>query len=89
MDTLYKITQGILSAEILFKGSKSEREHAILTTEDEQIFRVYIIGQNLLQHDLSFFNKYFGRRVKINGIVDEIRGHSRIGINSQSDIEII
>ncbi len=89
MEILYKITQGVLSAEILFKGSKSEREHAILTTEDDQIFRVYIIGQNLIQYDLSFFKKYFGKRVKINGIVDEIRGHQRIGINSQSDIEII
>ena len=89
METLHKITLGVLSAEILFKGSKSEREHAILTTEDDQIFRVYIIGENLTQYDLSFFNKYFGKRVKINGIVDEIRGHQRIGINSQSDIEII
>ena len=42
METLHKITQGVLSAEILFKGSKSEKEHAILTTEDDQIFRVYI-----------------------------------------------
>ena len=89
MEILHKITQGVLSAEILFKGSKSEKEHAILTTEDDQIFRIYIIGKNLTHYDLSFFNKYFGKRVKINGIVDEIRGHLRIGINSQSDIEII
>ena len=26
METLHKITQGVLSAEILFKGSKSEKE---------------------------------------------------------------
>lgn len=89
MQSVHKKIKGCLFKEVLFKGSKSEREYVVLRTDKNETLRLYIIGKNMLFYDIDVFENLLKKKLEITGLVDEIRGHLRIGINSLEDVKII
>jgi hypothetical protein len=80
---------GILSIELLFRGSKSEDQYPLLTCADGSRYRIHLRGNPAM--DARLLAHLEGQFVRLWGKVDEIKGHKRIVIdpNLEASISII
>lgn len=67
---------GTLLIERLYLRSKSEGSYPVLVTEAGRRYRVFVFGSNVSAELLKPYEK---RVVTIIGLVDNLRGHWRIG----------
>lgn len=72
---------GELKKEPMFAGSKSEALYPVLCCSDTHTYRLFIKDLMDEHHDLKDF---FGKRVQVQGVADNLRGHWRINTNLSS-----
>lgn len=77
---------GQLTFDRLFIGSKSEGVYPVLSDDQGQPFRLHIKGASL-EGDSSLMC-FSGRRVKVLGVADNLRGHWRIVLESLTSIYV-
>ena len=78
---------GYLSMVLLFEGSKSEGMYPVLDTADGRLFRVHV--NNNLGSDSQALVGLMNKRVCLYGVVDDLRGHWRLILDSESHGEIL
>ena len=83
---------GILSYQLLFVGSKSEGKYLTLQeeidTSNNSLSRVYL-KTPVANENEELLNSFFGKKIEIAGLKDDIRGYPRIVVDSIEDISII
>lgn len=83
---------GILSYQLLFVGSKSEGKYLTLQEEIDEsnsyLSRIYF-KTPLANENEELLNSFFGKKIEIAGLKDDIRGYPRIVVDSIEDISII
>ena len=83
---------GILSYQVLFVSSKSEGEYLTLQeeidTSNNSLSRVYL-KTPVANENEELLNSFFGKKIEIAGLKDDIRGFPRIVVDSIEDISII
>jgi hypothetical protein len=67
---------GQLSLALLFEGSKSEGHYPVLDTADGRRFRVHVKGNRTF--DAQALGDLMNQRVRLPGVVDDLRGHWRL-----------
>lgn len=78
---------GQLTFDRLFIGSKSEGIYPVLSDDQGRTFRLHIKGASLeADNSLICFS---GKRVRVLGVADNLRGHRRIVLESLASIDIL
>ena len=83
---------GILSYQILFVVSRAEGKYLTLQEEIDEsnsyLSRVYL-KTPVANENEELLNSFFGKKIEIAGLKDDIRGYPRIVVDSIEDISII
>jgi hypothetical protein len=73
------IWTGTIGKELMFVGSKSEGDYFVFRTDSGIQYRLRVLNDDATE----LLESLMGRRLSIEGIEDDLRGHRRLTITSE------